>query len=99
MGKPLTIVRYLGFDRHRDRFVEVHFESTHTDVMHAEGRLAADGRGFTATGTHVDVALGAPVGVRTVTRLVDDATFTLELVYQDAGGRDAKSVQLTHTRR
>jgi hypothetical protein len=29
-GKPLTVVRYLGFDRHKGKFVEAHFESTHT---------------------------------------------------------------------
>ena len=50
-GKPLTVVRYLGFDRHKGKFVEIHFESTHTDVMHNEGTISADGKTRTMTTT------------------------------------------------
>jgi hypothetical protein len=97
-GRPLTVVRYLGFDRHRGKFVEVHFESTHTDVMNSEGSLSEDGKTITSWGTHVDAATGQAVRVRTVTTLSGSDAFTLEMVYTDAEGRDAKTIELVHAR-
>lgn len=99
MGKPLTVVRYLGFDRHRRVYVEVQLESTRTDVLHAEGLLSADGLTMSASGRHVDAATGELVDVRTVTRIVDDDTFTVEYRYAGAEGPDTKTIVLTHRRR
>jgi hypothetical protein len=98
-GKPLSIVRYVGFDRHERKFVEVQFESTHTDVMHTEGSASADGRSITCSGTHVDVAIDKEVQVRTVTTFVDPKTFTLDVEYGEAGDAAAKTITLTHRRR
>jgi hypothetical protein len=96
-GKPLTVVRYLGFDRHKGKYVEIHFESTHTDVMRSEGTLSADGKTITCSGTHVDAATGKEVKVRTVTTLPEEDVFTLQMIY--AGGDEAKVVTLTHKRK
>jgi hypothetical protein len=96
-GKPLTIVRYLGFDRHKGKFVEVQFESTHTDVMHNEGDISSDGKTITCFGTHIDAAAGKEVKVRTVTTIADKDNFTLELFYGE--GEEAKTVTLTHKRK
>lgn len=98
-GRPLTVVRYIGFDRHTNKFTETHFESTHTDVMNSEGSISADGRTITCWGKHVDVAINQSVKVRTVTTFVDKYTFILEMVYTDSAGVDAKTVTLTHKRR
>jgi hypothetical protein len=98
-GKPLTVVRYLGYDRHKGKFVEVHFESTHTDVMYSEGSLSEDRTTISCRGTHVDVATNQRVEVRTVTTMLPDDTFTLAMTYADQSGRDSKTVTLTHTRR
>jgi hypothetical protein len=38
-GKPLTIVRYMGFDRLRGKYIELQFESAHTDVMQTQGDI------------------------------------------------------------
>ncbi|MGH8692884.1 MAG: DUF1579 family protein, partial [Burkholderiales bacterium] len=95
-GKPLTVVRYLGFDRRRGKFVEVQFESTHTDVLHSEGVLFPDGKTITCWGTHIDAATGKEMKVRTVTTLRDKDAFTLEMFYADAEGKDAKTITLTH---
>jgi len=96
-GKPLTVVRYLGFDRHKGKFVEVHFESTHTDVMHSEGVLSADGKAITSWGTHIDAATGKEVKVGTVTTILDQDAFTLEMLY--VAGEETKAVTLTHKRK
>jgi hypothetical protein len=96
-GKPLTVVRYLGFDRHKGRFVEVHFESTHTDVMHNEGTISGDGKVITCFGSHIDAATGKEVKVRTLTSIADQDTFTLELLYDE--GEKTKAVTLIHKRR
>jgi hypothetical protein len=97
-GRPLEVVRYLGFDRHRARYVEVHFESTHTDVLHSEGAIDAGARTLTAVGTHVDVLAGRPATVRTVTTIAGSDAFTLEMVYLDDAGRPARTVTLEHRR-
>jgi len=96
-GKPLTIVRYLGFDRHKGKFVEVQFESTHTDVMHNEGTISADGKTITCMGTHIDAAADKEVKVRTVTTIPDKDAFTLVMFY--AADEEAKTITLTHKRK
>jgi len=98
-GKPLTIVRYLGFDRHRGKLVEIQFESTHTDVMQNEGAFSADGKTFTCSGKHIEAATGKDVEVRTMTTIVDNDSFTLEMIYGGAEGDMAKTITLTHRRK
>jgi hypothetical protein len=98
-GKPLTVVRYLGFDRYRGKFVELHMESTHTDIMYNEGTISEDGKTITCSGTGIDLAAGKEAKVRTVTTITDQDTFTLELNYADAEGKEAKAVTLNHKRR
>lgn len=98
-GKPLTVVRYLGFDRHKRKVVEIQFESTHTDVLFSEGDLSTDGRTITCWGTHIDVATNQPVNVRTVTTVTDTTAFTVQMIYTDNDGNDSKIVTLAHKRR
>lgn len=96
-GKPLTVVRYVGFDRYKDKFVEVQFESTHTDVMQNEGSISSDGTTITTLGSHVDTAAGKAVKVRSVTSILDENSFKVELFYGE--GADAKTVSLMHNRK
>ncbi len=98
-GKPFTVVRYVGFDRLRGKFVEVHFESTHTDVMNSDGDLSGDGRTITCWGTHVEGTSGRPMRVRTVTRIAGVDAFDLEMTYVGADGRDEKCITLSHRRK
>ena len=97
-GKPLEVVRYLGFDRHRGRYLEVHFESTHTDMLLGEGSIDVGRRVMTATGTHMDILAGRPAKVRTVTTIVDRDAFTLTMEYLDTAGQPARVVTLRHRR-
>jgi hypothetical protein len=96
-GKPLTVVRYLGFDRHKGKFVEVHLESTHTDVMYSEGSISTDVKAITCWGTHIDAATGKEVKVRTVTTFIDKHAFTLDMVYGE--DKESKTVTLSHKRK
>ena len=96
-GKLLTVVRYLGFDRHKGKFVEVQFESTHTDVMHNEGTISDDGKTITTWGSHVDTAAGKEVKVRGVTTLLDQNSFKVELFYGE--GTESKTITLMHKRK
>jgi len=98
MSKPLSVVRYLGFDRYKGKVVEIQFESTHTDVMQNEGTISPDGKTVTTFGEHVDTAAGRSVRVRSLTTFVDADTFTTELFY-DEGSPNAKKITLTHRRK
>ncbi len=98
-GKPLTVVRYLGYDRHKGEFVELQFESTHTDVMHNKGKMSADGKSINSLGTAIDLTTGREANVRTVTTIIDTNTFTLELHYADPISGETKTLTLTHKRR
>ena len=98
-GKPLTVERYLGFDRYKNKYTEVHFESTHTDFMASEGTLSADQQVITCWGSHVDVATNQIVKVRTVTTFIDHNTVVLEMIYTDTDERDSKTITLTHKRK
>jgi hypothetical protein len=97
-GKPLSVVRYIGFDRYAQKFTEIQFESTHTDVLQSAGVFSADRRAIVSHGRHVDTAAGQPVNVRSVTTFIDDNTFMIEMFYGE-GTNSAKSVTLTHRRR
>ncbi|MCI0588400.1 MAG: DUF1579 family protein [Planctomycetes bacterium] len=99
MGRPLTVLRYVGFDRHAGKFVETHFESAHTDVLWGTGSLSEDGKTLTCTGTHVDAKAGAPAKVRTVTTFQGPEAFRLEMTYLDAEGKDSKTIVLAHARK
>ncbi len=98
-GKPLTVVRYLGFDRYKRKFLELHMESTHTDVMHCEGTISEDGKTITCVGSGIDLAAGKKAKVRTVTTITDKDTFTLEMQYAGVEGEAAKTVTLAHKRK
>lgn len=97
-GKPLSVVRYIGFDRYARKFTEIQFESTHTDVLQSAGAFSADKRTIISNGRHVDTAAGKPVSVRSVTTFIDDNTFVIEMFY-DEGASSAKTITLTHRRR
>jgi catechol 2,3-dioxygenase-like lactoylglutathione lyase family enzyme len=98
-GKPLSVVRYLGFDRHQQKYVELQLESTHTDVMHCEGDLAPDGKSIICQGTHRDAATGKEMQVRTVTTFVDKDAFTLAVGYTDPASKETRTITMTHKRR
>ncbi len=98
-GKPLTVVRYLGYDRYKSEFIELQFESTHTDVMHNKGMISADGKTITSFGTAIDLASGREAHVRTLTTMIDANTFTLEMQYTDPISKETKTITLTHKRR
>ena len=90
-------MRYLGFDRHKGKYVEVQFESTHTDVMRNEGVLASDGKMITYLGTHIDAATSKEARVRSVTTIADRDAFTFEMVY--TVDEQTKFITLTHKRK
>jgi hypothetical protein len=96
-GKPLTVVRYLGFDRHKGKYVEVQFESTHTDVMRNEGAISSDGKTITCRGTHIDAATGREAKVRSVTTIADQDAFTIEMFY--TVDEQTKVITLAHKRK
>ncbi|MGQ0733379.1 MAG: DUF1579 family protein [Acidobacteriota bacterium] len=97
-GRPLEVVRYLGFDRHRGRYVEIHFESTHTDVLRSEGTVDLTRRTFSATGLHQDVIARRNTTVRTLTSIASQDAFTIEMAYLDESGTPARTVTLRHQR-
>jgi hypothetical protein len=74
----------------------VHFESTHTDVMHNEGDISTDGKTITCLGAHIDAASGKEVKMRTVTTIVDADNFTLKMFYM---GEETKKITLIHKRK
>jgi hypothetical protein len=98
-GKPFTVVQYLGFDRLKGKFFELHINCMHTDVMHNEGTISRDGKSITFLGPRIDSATRKEGKVRSVTTFVNKDTFTLEWYFIDADGKEAKVVTLTHKRK
>lgn len=93
-GKPLTVVRYVGFDRFAGEVVEVQFESTRTDVLVCRGRFTADGSAASTVGTHYDPSVGKQVVVRSTTTWPREDAFTLQLIYGE--GDDERAIWLDH---
>lgn len=98
-GKPFAVVQYLGFDRLKGKFVELHMNSMDTGVMCNEGTASRDGKTITCSGPRIDPETHQQGKIRTVTTLMDPDHFTTEWYITNAAGKESKGVTLTHIRK
>ncbi len=93
-GKPLTVVRYIGFDRHRKQCIEIQFENTRTDVLQLTGEIDVAARTMTCRGKHIDHSTEKEVEVRSTASL-REGSVVVDQVYV-ADDNTATTITLTH---
>lgn len=99
MGRALLVEQYLGFDRHKGKFVELHMNSMDTGIMLNEGELSKDGKSITCAGKKLDETTGKEGRIRTVWSISDKDNFTIEWFITGSDGKEAKAVTLAHKRK
>jgi hypothetical protein len=98
-GKPYEVIQILGYDNVGKKTIEIKLDNMSTGIMHNEGSISEDGRVITNLGKSLDPATDKPYKLRTVTTVVDHDHFTLEWFGTEEGGKEAKVVTMSHTRK
>lgn len=98
-GEPFHVLQLLGYDNARKKSIEIMFDNLGTSVRHNEGTVSDDGKVFTNSSEALDSQTGKPYKLRTVTTIIDEDNFTLEWFRSDDGGKEAKVVAMSHTRK
>jgi Protein of unknown function (DUF1579) len=98
-GKPYEVIQLLGYDNVGKKTIEIKLDNMSTGIMHNEGSISEDGNVITNVGKSLDPATGKPYKLRTVTTVVDHDHFTLEWYGTEEGGKEAKVVSMSHTRK
>jgi hypothetical protein len=98
-GQPFHVFQILGYDNAKKKSIEIMLDTMGTGVLHNEGTVSEDGKVITNTGESQDPQTGKPYKLRTVTTITDHDNFTLEWFRVDDGGKEAKVVAMSHTRK
>lgn len=101
-GQRLMIRQFLGYDDRRQAYVQFHLHEgggAPTQTRHLEGSFSAEGSLLELEGKAFDPFTGEPVGMRTVTLIVDDNRFVVEEWFGPPGEPEERRVVLHHTRR
>jgi hypothetical protein len=97
-GHPFHVLQLWGYDNARKKSIEIMMDTMGTGVMHNEGTVSDDGKVITNSGESHDPT-GKPYKLRTVTTIVDRDNFVIEWFGTEEGGKEAKTVTLTHKRK
>ncbi len=98
MGETFTGINIIGFDNHTKRYVSTWIDSMNTAIYYFRGTASADGRTITQEASYDDPVRG-PMLWRSVTRIVDDDTMEYEMYITPKGGKEAKEMDMTVTRK
>jgi hypothetical protein len=76
----------------------LHHLCTGTTILVFEGTASTDGKTITQE-SHYDTPIKGPLKWRSVTKIVDDNTWSFEMYETDKGGKEEKMMEITYTRR
>ena len=98
-GEPFHVLQLLGYDNARKKSIEIMFDNLGTSVRHNEGTVSDDGKVFTNSSEAARFPRPESRTSCTVTTIIDEDNFTLEWFRSDDGGKEAKVVAMSHTRK
>jgi hypothetical protein len=98
-GQPYHVLQVWGYDNTRKKSIEIMMDTNGTGLIHNEGTVSEDGKVITNLGESLDPQSGKPYKLRTVTTIVDRDSFTIDWYGTEEGGKEAKTVTLTHKRK
>jgi hypothetical protein len=98
MGSPFTGFGFLGFDNNTKKFVSTWLDNMGTGIYYFEGAAGADSGSIVQTCTYDDAVQGISQW-RSVTRLVDDNTYTVEMYGTEKSGKERKIMEGTYIRK
>ena len=98
MGETFTGINIIGYDNHTKMYVSTWIDSMSTNIYYFRGTASADGRTITQESSYDDPLRG-PLLWRSVTKVVDENTLEYEMFITPKGGREAKEMEMTLTRK
>jgi hypothetical protein len=98
MGSPFTGIGVTGYDNHTKKYVSTWMDSMSTAILVFEGTASADGKTIIQE-SHYDTPTKGPLKWRSVTKIVDDNTWSFEMYETDKGGKEEKMMEITYTRK
>ncbi len=93
MGMPFEGIGVLGFDNVQKQYVGTWIDNMGTGIMTSHG--TCDKTGWTMTGESSDPMTGKKWTSRSVVKIVDDNTFTMEMYGPGADGKEYKMMEMT----
>ncbi len=98
MGNPFTGIGVTGYDNHTKKYVSTWMDSMSTAILVFEGTASADGKTITQE-SHYDTPIKGPLKWRSVTKVMDDNTWSFEMYETDKSGKEEKMMEITYTRK
>lgn len=93
MGMPFEGIGWMGYDNVAKQWVGTWMDNMGTGIMTMQG--TADKGTWNMTGESSDPMTGKKVTMRTVTKLVDDNTYTMEMFGPGPDGKEVKMMEMT----
>jgi len=100
MGMPFEGYSITGYDNDRGDFFNVWFDNMGTGMLEMRGEYDPAAKTLTLSGSLDDPITGAKdLGVRSVTKTVDDDHMTFEMYMETAGGEEFRTMEIHAFRR
>ena len=96
MGMPFQGLGYMAFNNVSGKYQSVWMDSTSTGFMVQEGK--DDGKGNIVLVGSFDDPINGEVKAKTVTKMVGDDQYVMEMYMLEPNGNEFKHMVLTHTR-
>ncbi len=93
MGMPFEGLGFMGYDNVNKQYVGTWMDNMSTGIMDMHG--TCDKGSWSMTGEGTDPATGKKMTTRSVLKIVDDNTFTLEMFGPGADGKETKMFEMT----
>ena len=97
MGMPFEGQSIMAYDNVQKKYLGTWIDNMGTGIMFTSG--SCDGKGtWTMSGDMADPATGKMVSTRSVTKIVDDNTFVMEMYAPGPDGKEVKAMEVTAKR-
>lgn len=93
MGMPFEGIGWMGYDNVEKQYVGTWMDNMSTGIMTMHG--TCDKGSWSMTGESSDPTTGKKMTSRSVTKLVDDNTFTMEMYMPGPDGKEMKWMEMT----
>jgi len=98
MGQPFSGMGYTGYDNVQKKYVGTWMDSMSTGVMTSSGKMDADGKTFSMTGSMADPMTGKMSTVKEKMTVADADHHTFEMWGAGPDGKNFKMMEITYTR-
>ncbi len=98
MGQPYTGIGIDAYDNMSKKYVTAWMDTMGTGIFIMEGTASADGKTITLKGSHPEPG-GGKMTHRAVWKIVDANAQTFDMYGAHQGGKEAKMLEITYTRK